>query len=200
MYTLQIAEDHQLFTDGLKSMLSEFDEIKVTATSVNGAETFRNLKLDTPDILLLDLNLAETNGVEVIDFIKTNQFKTKIIIISMFYEKSYISMARKRGAHAFVPKNVGKEQMIHTIRKVISEGSFFEPINDYDNLLKRIFTGREIEVLELIKIGYDAQTIGKMLNITYETVRTHRKNLLQKAKANNIIQLFNYTNIHKELD
>ena len=191
-HTLHIVEDHQLFSDGLKSMLREFKDIEVTGTTVNAADTFKLLRTAAPDIILLDLNLPDASGVEIIDFIKINALKTKIIIVSMYYEKSYINLARKRGAHGFVPKNVGKNQLINTIRKVISEGSYFEKIIDQNNHLDRIFTARELEILDLLKTGHDTQAIAIMLDISYDTVRTHRRNLLHKAKANNIIKLINY--------
>ncbi|MDX2190351.1 MAG: response regulator transcription factor [Bacteroidota bacterium] len=194
-YRIHITEDHQLLSDGLKSMLSEYEEIEINGTSSTGADTYKTLRTQKVDILLLDLNLPDANGVQIIDFIKNNDLQTKVIIVSMYYEKSYVNMARKRGAHAYVPKNVGKLQLINTIRKVISNGSFFEELNDGDALLSRIFTPREMEVLDLIKTGYDTQTIAEMLQITYETVRTHRKNLLQKAKANNIVKLINYISL-----
>lgn len=188
-YTLQIAEDHQLFSDGLKSMLLDFKEIEVTGTASTGKETYRNLRLNPPDVLLLDLNLAETNGVEIIDFIKNNKLDTKIIIVSMYYEKNYINLARKRGAHGFVPKNVGKNQLIYVIKKVLEDGSYFEDFVAQSNQLNGIFTSRELEILELYKLGYNSQAIAKLLEISYETVRTHRKHMHQKAKTNNMMQL-----------
>ncbi|MFN0049523.1 MAG: response regulator transcription factor [Cytophagales bacterium] len=93
-YSLHITEDHQLFADGLKSMLRDFEEIEVTGSSMNGAETLQSLNISAPDILLLDLNLPNMNGTEIIDYVKSNQLATKIIIVSMYYEKSYKSSSK----------------------------------------------------------------------------------------------------------
>ncbi|MFN0049524.1 MAG: helix-turn-helix transcriptional regulator [Cytophagales bacterium] len=84
--------------------------------------------------------------------------------------------------------------MISTIRKVIAEGSYFEKIVDGENELYQIFTFRELKIIELIKLEDNMPTISQKLNISYETVRTHRKNILVKAKTNNSVKLINYLN------
>lgn len=190
--TLCITEDHQLFADGIFSMLTDIDEIQVTGCYNTVSSTKTMLSTNPCDILLLDFNLPDANGIEIIDFIKKNNINTKVIIVSMYFEASFINIARKRGANAFVSKNVAKEKLIHTIKMVLENGSYYENSSlNNENEIFKIFTGREIEVIEFFKAGFKVNEISEKLNISLETVRTHRKNILFKLKQNPYLNLFN---------
>lgn len=189
--SLCITEDHQLFADGILSILSDLDEIRVVGCFNTVSATKSMLAASPCDILLLDLNLPDANGIEIIDFIKKNNINTKVIIVSMYFEASFINIARKRGANAFVSKNVAKEKLIHTIKMVLKNGSYYESsTSNNENEMFKIFTKREIEIIEFFKARFTINEISNKLNISMETVRTHRKNILFKLKQNPYLNLF----------
>jgi DNA-binding NarL/FixJ family response regulator len=182
--SVHITEDHQLYADGLTLVLQSFNELILTGISKNGAETFAVLRTQPPDILLLDINLPDIPGTEIIDFVVRNKIPTKIIIVSMHYEKTYINLARKRGANGYVPKNVDKVFLIEAIETVMQNGLYFKDLSDTTyQASKHNLSSRELEVLNLILRGNTSNEVAKLLYISLETVKTHRKNLYSKLQV-----------------
>jgi len=191
-FNIHISEDHDIYIDGLVHLLEKIKNIKITHISKTGRDTIYALNTDPPDLLLLDLNLPDMMGTEIIDFIKKNNLKTKIIIVSMHYDKSFVNLAKKRGADGYVPKNAAKELLLDAISGVLHEKLDFEPAKRKHNAKNEIFSTRELEILEYLKIGKNSEEIANVLSISIHTVKTHRKNIFKKTSAKSIVELLRY--------
>ena len=192
-----IVDDHPMVLEGMKSLLSGMSMFTVQATASNAYEAMECLKQFEADIVLLDIGLPEINGIELTAKIKKEYPGLKILAMSTFQERSYISSAILNGASGYLFKNASREQIEEAILTVY-EGKLFLSLDIEANAYKReihfmppILTRREKEVLELIATGMTNPQIAEKLILSLHTVDSHRKNLLTKFNVNNTAALIN---------
>jgi len=198
MIKLAIADDHKMFCSGLRSMLEEEKDLTIVKTASNGKELLDYLKTNTVDIVLLDINMPEINGIEASKFIIENYKSIKIIILSMYKKPLIIRELLKINVHAYILKDTDKKELIIAIRTVLENKKYYDPRvkevfmeyyskGEYTDKIQ--LTPREKEIIYLIYEGKTSQFIAEELFISQYTVDTHRKNLMLKTGCKNAIEL-----------
>jgi two-component system, NarL family, nitrate/nitrite response regulator NarL len=202
MIKVLIADDHQMFVDGLKSLLEESTEINVVGEARNGKEVLEICNEKEVDIVIMDINMPVMDGIQTTKELLKKKPSIKILGLSMFNDRDYIADMLKAGALGYILKNTGKENLLNAIRTLQSGASYlgeevsktllnsFIKNGQVAQLIEKL-SDREKEVLEYIATGLTTQEIAEKLFISKNTVETHRKNLLYKLKARNTAELVN---------
>lgn len=204
MINVLIADDHKIVVDGLTSILKNEKDIKIVGTGKNGLEALEIVKNNTIDIVILDINMPELNGIEATKKIKDISPESKVLILSMYNDREFIDELLQAGCSGYILKNKGQEELVKAIRTILGG-------NDYlgEEIIKTIIKGRrekkneritlpihltkrETEVLKLIAQEYTAPEIAEQLFIEETTVNTHRRNLISKLKVKNSLGLVSY--------
>jgi DNA-binding NarL/FixJ family response regulator len=202
MTRVLIADDHQMFVDGLKSLLGDENEVHVVGEAKNGLEVLDICDREAIDIVIMDINMPLMDGIQTSKELSKKHPAIKILALSMYNDRDYISDILKAGALGYVLKNTGKENLLNAISTLQSGSNYLS-----EEVSKTLLSGfiknapqehtmeklsdREKEVLECIASGLTTQEIGEKLFISKNTVETHRKNLLYKLKARNTAELIN---------
>jgi len=207
-----IADDHQLFTEGLKNILRRNDkfEFQIIGEAENGRDLLPILKRTYPDLLLLDLNMPEADGLDVLDTIKDNYGDMKILALTMYDEAKLVKSAFKAGVDGYILKNSDPYELINAIDEVLkgktyigvgvqlvgarTNGATFmadkERSKFEDKFVQKYnLTKREIEILKLISQAFSNKEIAQELFISDQTVSVHRKNIMRKLGVSNIAGL-----------
>ena len=200
-----IAEDHVLFRQGMVSLLKEEGGIDVLFEAENGVELLQHLKTGQPDVVLLDINMPVMEGKETLTRIRELYPNLKVIMLSMYYNSSYIAEYLTKGARAFLPKNCDIEKVIEAINTVHAKEYYFD--DDMSSMLmdqllheerqaesnhRLRLTDRETEVLNLICLENTNKEIAEHLNISIRTVEGHRQCIMTKTDTKNVLSLVMY--------
>lgn len=210
---VMIADDHSLIREGLKQLL-EFDgTIKVVCEASNGVECLDKLHIFNPDVLLLDINMPEMNGIEVLKKMKEDQSQIKVLILTVHNETDYLMKAVDIGVDGYILKDSESQELKKAIKAVKDGENYIQPslipalnnqlVNrDTDKDKISSLTNRELEVLVQVANGMFNKEIATNLNISERTVKNHISNIFKKidvsdrtqaavfAIKNNIIKLF----------
>jgi len=197
--TIIIADDHQLFAEGIFSMLNN-TEFKVVGYAADGFSLLSLLKGFVPDVVLLDINMPRMNGIESAKKIKVLYPDVKIIMLTMYTEPGFYNAAIKNNFDGYLLKNIQRSELIEAIEKVLNGEKVFPPIgiknfknddSDEGHTIGAInsLTGREREVLKLIAGQFTMAEIAAKLYLSQHTVETYRKNLLRKLNQRNTLGL-----------
>ncbi len=202
MIKLAIIDDHQLFSQGVTNLLKEVKNILLDKSFSSYSQFQETEKLADYDIILLDINLENENGLDVCEKIKKENEQIKIIALTMINEFSVIRKMINNGADGYLLKNVDKEELISAIETVHSGKHYFGKstmkLLSHNTTMKSeshtthkipVLSRREKEVLTLIIDEYTTQEIADSLGIKFSTVETHRRNLSIKLGARNIAGL-----------
>ena len=192
MISIFIIDDHPVVVTGLTALLKNFNEVKVAGSACNGIEAIQFLKSNTVDLVLLDINLPDISGIDLCKKINKEFQGIKILGISTFGERSYISRMIENGASGYLMKNASEAEIWEAIQTVMA-GKLYLSISmeKSNNTYAEIpaITKREKEVLSLIAEGYTTNQMAEKLFISPLTVESHRKNLLMKLNVNNTASL-----------
>jgi DNA-binding NarL/FixJ family response regulator len=200
-----IADDHKMFREGLTELLSKEQGMQVVDTAGDGEEIKLSLTKNHIDIILMDIDMGETNGIEMTQEIKESHPDIHVLALSMHGDKNYIVKMLEAGAKGYILKNAGKEEMINAIHTVANGNSYFSS-QVSSKLLEHLtnpapirrgaddtlLTDREVEILRLIAEEYSNPEIAEKLFISVRTVDTHRRNILDKLGAKNTAGLVKY--------
>ena len=195
---IAITDDHPMVLKGIQSMLKDTKEIAIVGIYKNAIQTFENIEKDRPDILLLDINLPDMNGIEVCKKLKKVNDLLKIIAISNFDEISFVKRMLNNGADGYLLKNTDKLELLEAFRAVLSGEQYLQKDvqkkllsqtlgKKSKNSLFTKLTRREEEVLQAISEELTTQEISKKLFISPKTVETHRMNIMSKLGAKNSV-------------
>lgn len=192
-----IVDDHPMVIEGLKTLLSDDERVTVKTHFVNGTDTLSYLEKDIADVILLDVNLPDINGVEMVTKILNIRANVGIIGLSTYSEPSIINQMIKNGVKGYLLKNATADELVNAISQV-HEGNFYfgsevqkilaDSVTQERTDLPKL-TRREKHVLTLIAEGKTTNTIGEELFISPLTVETHRRNLMQKLEVSNAASL-----------
>ena len=200
-----IADDHRIFRDGLMSLLEKEVEVEVVADAGDGNEVMSRLESVEVDVILMDIDMGETSGIDTTTKVKAQYPKSEVLAISMHGEKNYILKMLEAGAKGYILKNAGREEMVTAIKTVANGDTYFsnqvssrlieqltQPHKTSKSSKDDPLTDREIEVLKLIVEEYSNPEIAEKLFISIRTVDTHRRNLLEKLGVKNTAGLVKY--------
>ncbi|PTQ80218.1 response regulator transcription factor [Nitrosomonas ureae] len=202
MVKVLIADDHALFRDGLKRIFSETDDIEVVAEAIDGKDTIKKAKEYDWDIALLDINLPDMNGLEVLKRISSANLPSYVLVLSMYPEEEYAIRAIRSGASGYMTKDSPTDQLINVVRRLANGGKYvnpelaekllFTPIINSEKLIHTTFSDREFHVFKLIVSGESLTSIANKLSLSVKTVSTYRSRILEKMRMKNNAQLIRY--------
>jgi DNA-binding NarL/FixJ family response regulator len=199
-----IVDDHQMFIDGLKSLLRKQETFIVVAEALNGNEALEILKTNKIDIVLTDISMPQMSGIELTKIVKLKYPEIKVIVISMHNDHSVVSEIIMAEAEGYILKNTGKKELFDALTKVANNGTYYS--NDVLSVMMQTIkvekksteevkqlSEREIEVLKLIVEELSSEQIAEKLFISKRTVDTHRINILAKTNSKTLVGLIKYS-------
>ena len=191
MIKLMIVDDHKMIREGLKTLL-EFDEnILVIEEADNGKECLSKLRSVKPDIILLDINMPEMNGIETLKALNRKKNRPKVLILTVHNEIEYLIKAVDIGVDGYILKDSESKELIRAVYSVNEGEKFIQPslipllnskliARDLDQEKIKKLSSREIEVLKLVAMGLFNKEIGEKLDISERTVKNHMSNIFKK--------------------
>lgn len=192
-----IVDDHPMVVEGLHSLLNKIEDIEVAGAVSNAFDAIPFLRNNIVDVILLDINLPDVSGIDLCKKINKEFTRIKILGISTFSERSYISRMIENGASGYLIKSASKEEIAEAIETVM-KGRMYLSVS-MEHLMRPAMltptdalpalTKREKEILGLIAEGLTTIQVAEKLFISPLTVDTHRKNLLTKLNVNNTASL-----------
>ncbi len=194
---LLLVDDHAIVTDGLRSLLSTDSRFDIKGEARNGKEALEMLSYLKVDLVLMDIDMPQMNGIEALKVIRKEYDQVRVIILTMHDEKAMIKLLLDAGADGYLLKNSPKEDLIKAIEAVMAgQQHLSEEVNSVllssdkpqSGALSQL-TEREVEIVKLIAEGLSNKEIGEKLFISHRTVDTHRTNLMQKLGVHNIAGL-----------
>lgn len=197
-----ICEDHTIVLDGLKLVLKQHPEFEIIGYAGQGKELLTTLTLTKVDILILDLNLPDTDGFTLLDEIRKTNKQILVIILTMYNDELLIDRARKAGANAYLLKNVGNHELLQTLKTINHSTFIISQSLQQDSEQKKMFrdkftnrmklTDRELEIIRLLAKGQSSADIAETLFLSTHTVNTHRKNILRKLEISSTVELVHF--------
>lgn len=199
---IYIADDHQLLIDGLRSALSDYPYITVIGMANDGKKVLNDMQYQKPDVLLLDLNMPQIDGLKVIESLKENYGKVKILVLSNYNANHIVREVQQRGADGYLLKNGSIVELVAAIIAVSEGQTVFNPIEQHvvkkessyfmDDFMKEyLLTKREHDILILMAKGKSSLEISDQLFISATTVNTHRRNILKKLGLRRTSEIMN---------
>jgi DNA-binding NarL/FixJ family response regulator len=180
-------EDHPVFRAGLRTIISSEDDMEVVGQAVDGREALLLYQQERPDITLMDLRLPGQGGVETLTLIRKNYRDARIIVLTTSDTEADLQRALHAGAAAYILKTMPNEEIIEVIRSVHEHGRYIpahQAARLADHIGEEQLTTRELEVLGLVRDGYQNKLIADHLAIAESTVNFHIKNIMEKLQAN----------------
>lgn len=198
-----IVEDHQLFREGLKSMLNNRGDIEIVGEAEDGLDAIRTIGQTQAEMVLLDLSIPKMSGISVMKEIKRDLPEIKILALTIHESDQYVLEAFDAGVDGYCIKDASREELMVAIDSVLAGKSYISPgisdqvIEGYLDGRKTLkeesdwdtVTQREREILKLLAEGYQNKEIADFLHISAKTVEKHRSNLISKLDLHNVAQL-----------
>jgi two-component system, NarL family, response regulator DegU len=208
-----IIDDHQLFREGVKRILDFEHSFEVVAEGDDGSEVMNLFETHHPDVIIMDINMPNINGIDATQQLIAKYPQAKVIILSIHDDENYVTHALKTGATGYLLKEMDADALINAVKVVADGGSYLHPKVTH-NLVKEfrrlsiqegessvqtisrveirrplhLLTRRECEVLQLLADGKSNRAIGDSLYISEKTVKNHVSNILQKMNVNDRTQ------------
>ena len=201
-----LADDHQLMRSGIRLMLEREGDLMVAGEASDGREAVALAKSLKPDVVVMDIGMANLNGIEAARQMTQDMPELAVLMLSMHSDESYVLRALKAGAKGYLLKDSAEQDLIKAVHVVAGGKSFFSPavsrvlLDDYVRKLKRsgaddaydLLTPRERELLQLIAEGKSNKDIANLLNLSVYTVESHRSNLMEKLNLRGLPELILY--------
>lgn len=206
MSTVLIADHHPITREGISSLLQKSENFEVIGNVTTGNELFKFMKNKIPDVLVMELDLPQINGITALRAIKTQFPGTKLLVFSCQPEEMYALSAIKSGASGYIAKTANIENLLLAVQQVARGGIYlnqniterinsgYAQSNGLVSKFKRLST-REVEVLNLLSNGKRNKDIAEALNINEKTVSTYKTRLLKKLKVDNLADLINQSRL-----
>ena len=208
MIRVLVADDHAILRDGIHSLLESQEDIIVVGEAGDGSEAVELVGKLLPNLVLMDISMPKTNGLEATRLIKEQYPKVNVLILTQHDNREYIAPALAAGASGYVLKRSGRREMLNAIRQVHEQGAFLpsniaqEVLQDYSQAIntteenEQHLTERERQVLRLIIEGNSNKEIALELGISPKTVSVHRTNIMSKLNVQNTVELIRFATNH----
>ncbi|WP_337153624.1 response regulator transcription factor [Pseudomonas protegens] len=197
---LALVDDHSLVRDGIKALLSVVPNVAVVGEAENGAHAIEMVEQCKPDLLLVDINLPDINGLVLTRKIREKHPLLQVLVLSMHDSKEYVSESLRAGASGYVLKNSPSREIIAAIEAIATGGTFYSAEIAQKLLLEdgesSELTPRESQVLYKMAQGLNNKEMARELNISVRTVETHRLSIRRKLKIDKPAALVKYAIDH----
>lgn len=196
-----LADDHPLVLNGVKALLDSYDHISVIGTATNGNEALTEFDTLRPDVVVMDLNMPELNGLAATEIMLERNPEAKVLILSMHNTAEYIATAMRHGARGYLLKDVPTEKIVEAI-ETINEGGIFhckgtaQTISADEQTGREPLTSREQTILLQLASGKSNKEVALALEISPRTVETHRQNIKRKLGISSAAGLTRYAIAH----
>jgi DNA-binding NarL/FixJ family response regulator len=200
---LMIVDDHQMFIDGVKSLLRKEKQFEFIAEANTGEDALRLMESTPPDILITDISMPGMSGNELIEKVKAKNPEIKILVLSMHSEAEVISEIMMQEAEGYILKNTGRQELSSALHKLADGGTFYSD-EVLLSLMRKVkkeakrdkevvhLSERELEVVRLVVQEMSNEEIAEKLFISKRTVETHRKNINQKTNMKTVVGLIKF--------
>lgn len=202
MIKILMADDHAIVREGLKQIVAEESDMKVTGEASNADDVFEILKTNNFDIAIIDINMPGKSGLDVLKDLKVQLPKLPVLILSMYGEEQYGIRALKAGASGYLRKASAPNELVAAIRKIVSGGKYIseqlaenlaDTVDDsYNKLPHENLSDREYEVMCKIASGESAEKISDDLSISIHTFYTYRNRIFEKMRMKSNVELTQY--------
>lgn len=199
-----LVDDHQMFRDGVKSVLTDEENIEIIGEVGTAKDLYSLLKLNTPDLIITDISMPDISGIEIAKYVSEKYPDVKILILSMHSNEEFITKALSVGANGYLPKDTSMTELLEAIHVIYKGDNYFNK-NISDTILKSIInkskkdsseqealTKREKEVIKLVVEGLTNKEIAEKLFISIRTVDSHKNNIMQKLNLKSSVELVKY--------
>lgn len=192
---IAIVDDHQILRAGLKVLLQCIDNIDIVIEASNGKEFIEQLEVNTPDLVIIDINMPVMNGAEAVKIARKKFPDLKVIVLSMNREEHYFKTMNDLGVDGYIIKESDYEELEHAIETVLKGGKYFSQelllslVNNRPAHMKINLSDREKEILNYLCKGFSANEIAEKLFISPRTVEKYRSDLLLRTESANSISL-----------
>lgn len=200
-----LVDDHTILREGIRLLLSLAPDMDVVGEACDGYEALEQVKVLSPDLVLMDIAMPGLDGLEATKRIKERHKGVKVLILTQHDNKEYVYPILKVGADGYVLKKAAGTELVSAIRSVVEGGTFLYPsvaktvVEDYlrpDGTLSERrhprLTEREVEVLKLVAEGRSNQEIADLLCLSVKTVTGHRTNIMEKLDIHSRTELVKY--------
>lgn len=201
-----LADDHTLFRQGIRTLISAESDIEVVGEASNGSDAVNCCAELRPDVVLMDVGMPGTSSFEATKQIKKGRPETKVLFLTMYDDEDYLVEGMEVGASGYVLKDSPANQLVAAIRDVCRGGSYLSPrmlsqlVDDFRSRVKSsnrmprfsTLTAREREVLKMLAEGQSVKEIAGGLSLSVKTVEAHKFNLMRKLDIHNKAQLVQY--------
>ncbi len=198
-HSILLVDDHRILLDGVKNLLANSSDFEVKDTAASGKEALALMKANEYDILVTDYELPGLTGLELIKAAKTVLPEMKIVVLSMHDDPAIVKELLRAGVNGYILKKDTHKTLTDALHKVVANKRFLS--DEISDLLIQLadepddrgtLTSREVEILRLVAKEYSSRQIAEILFISERTVETHRKNILKKTGASNLVGLIKY--------
>jgi len=200
-----IADDHQIVRQGLRHLLERELDLEVAAEAEDGRSTVRLVRELQPEVVIMDVAMPDLNGIEATRQIVGEFPKIRVIALSMYADKRFVTNMLKAGASGYLLKDCAFEELVRAIRVVLNHKTYLSPgvtdivVKDYMNgsppgeaSVFSVLTPREREVLQLMSEGRSTNRIADCLHVSVKTVETHRQQVMNKLNLRSVAELTKY--------
>ncbi|WP_099354526.1 response regulator [Fredinandcohnia onubensis] len=202
MIKLMLVDDHAVLRDGLRNILELEDDIRVVGEAVSGDDALKKVPMCEPDVILMDINMPEKNGVEVTGILKKKYPSIKVLVLTMHNHDEYFMAAIREGADGYLLKDAPSEQVVEAIRTVARGESVIHPSmtkkllnfhqQQQEQPKENVLTEREMEVLQCLVEGMSNKEIADRLFISDKTVKIHVSKIFKKFDVKSRSQVVIY--------
>ncbi len=206
MTNILVVDDHTLIRKGLKQLLEDSPDLKVTGEAESGIQAVSMMRTHPFDLILLDINLPDMHGIEVLKRFKSERPELKIIILSMYPEEQYGVRALKAGAMGYINKQSASDTLISAIRQVLSGKKYISEslaeqllnnlIGESQELMHQSLSNREYQTLCLMASGKSLSDISEIMSLSPKTVSVYRSRMLAKMGFSNNAEAIHYAITH----
>jgi two-component system response regulator DegU len=203
-----LVDDHTIVRDGIKATLKDQSNFIIIGEAINGIDAIESVKLLHPNVVIMDITMPEMNGIDATMQISKKYPSSKVLILSMHDNETYILKSVEAGAYGYLLKDVDKSEFVKAINAVYNGEKYFNTaissvlVTGYLNKVKQTesqsnigsndeyeLTKREKGILKMITIGKNNREIADGLGISIRTIETHRANIMKKLKVKNAVEL-----------
>ena len=197
-----LVDDHKIMRDGLRSLIEKQSEMAVVGEAENGRTAIRLTRKLKPDVIVMDINMPDLNGIDATRQITAELPSVKIVAFSMHSDRQFVAEMFKAGVSGYLLKDAAFDELARAIRTVADNQIYLSPqiagtvIKDYREQLlayepsdSAVPTDREREIIQLLAEGNTTKQIAHQLNVSIKTIESHRRNIMEKLKIHSIAEL-----------